>query len=186
MKSSSNTSDTPGSSSDTADTVQAGGTRPIRYYWEDFPVGQVREFGRMPVSREAVLAFARDFDPQPFHLDDVAAQVSLFGRLAASGWHTCAMMMRMLCDGYLLESSSLGSPGIENLKWHNPVYPGDTLSIRLTTLDARPMASRPGVGLVRSQTEVCNQHGEVVLSMQGWGMFRRREPASAGVAGAAG
>ena len=88
------------------------------------------------------------------------------------------MTMRMLVDGYLLESASLGSPGIENLKWHRPVFPGDTLSVRLTTLDARPMASRPGVGLVRSNTEVCNQRGEVVLSMQGWGMFRRRDAAA--------
>ena len=85
----------------------------------------------MPVTREATLAFARDFDPQPFHLDDAAAAASLFGRLAASGWHTFAMAMRMMCDAYLLESSSLGSPGIDNLRWLKPVYPGDTLSMRL-------------------------------------------------------
>ncbi|HET6318538.1 MAG TPA: MaoC family dehydratase [Burkholderiaceae bacterium] len=145
-----------------------------KYFWEDFPVGQVREFGAMPVTRDAVLAFAREFDPQPFHIDDAAAERSLFGRLAASGWHTAAMAMRMMCDEYLLESASLGSPGLESLKWLKPVYPGDTLSVRLTTVEARPMASRPEVGLVRSKWEVLNQHREPVLAMEGWGMFRRR------------
>jgi acyl dehydratase len=133
----------------------------------------------MPVTREAVLAFARQFDPQPFHLDEEAAKASLFGGLSASGWHTCAMAMRMMCDAYLLDSASLGSPGMDQLKWVKPVYPGDTLSVRFTVLDARPMASRPGVGLIRSLWEVCNQHNEVVMSMQGWGMFRRREVGAA-------
>jgi acyl dehydratase len=133
--------------------------RPIRWYWEDFPVGNVREFGAYQVTRDAVLAFA-----------------SLFGGLSASGWHTCAMAMRMMCDDYLLESSSLGSPGIDNLRWLKPVFPGDTLSVRLTVLETRPMNSRPHVGLVQSQWEVLNQHGVAVLSMTGWGMFGRREP----------
>jgi acyl dehydratase len=148
--------------------------RNIRWYWEDFPVDSVREFGAMQVTREGVLAFASQFDPQPFHMDDAAAANSLFGKLSASGWHTCAMAMRMMCDDYLLESSSLGSPGIDNLRWMKPVFPGDTLSIRLTVLESRPMASRPTVGLVSSKWEVLNQHREVVLSMQGWGMFGRR------------
>lgn len=150
----------------------------IRWHWEDFPVGSVRAFGAMRVTREDVLAFATRFDPQPFHLDDAAAEKSLFGKLSASGWHTCAMTMRMTCDAVLLESSSLGSPGLENLRWHRPVYPDDVLSVRLTTIDARPMASRAGVGLVLSKWETLNQHGEVVLSMQGWGMFGRRTPAA--------
>ena len=148
--------------------------RAIRWYWEDFPVGQVREFGAMPVTREAVLAFAAEFDPQPFHLDDAAAEASLFGRLSASGWHTCAMAMRMMCDAYLLDSSSLGSPGIDSLRWTKPVHPGDTLSMRMTTLESRPMASRPKVGLVLSRWEVLNQHQQVMLTMQGWNMFGRR------------
>ncbi|HEY8710644.1 MAG TPA: MaoC family dehydratase [Burkholderiaceae bacterium] len=159
-------------------TSPAPSLRNIRWYWEDFPVGHVREFGAMPVTREAVLAFATQFDPQPFHLDDAAAEASLFGKLSASGWHTCAMVMRMMCDEYLLESSSLGSPGIDSLRWIQPVYPGDTLSLRLTTLEARPMASRPSVGLVLSKWEVLNQRREVVLTMQGWGMFGRREPST--------
>jgi acyl dehydratase len=146
-------------------------------HWEDFQVGQIRTFGALPVTREAVLAFAGDFDPQPFHLDDEAARQSMFGKLAASGWHTCAMAMRMMCDGYLLRSASLGSPGIDNLRWLKPVYPGDTLSVRLEVLESRPMASRPTVGLVRSTWSVLNQDSVAVLSMEGWGMFRRRHAA---------
>ena len=152
--------------------------RNIRWYWEDFPVGSVREFGATPVTREAVLAFAGEFDPQPFHVDDAAAAASLFGRLSASGWHTCAMAMRMMCDDYLLESSSLGSPGIDGLRWTKPVYPGDTLSIRLSVRETRPMASRPSVGLTLFKWEVLNQQRELVLAMQGWNMFGRREPSA--------
>lgn len=146
----------------------------LRWWWEDFVPGSVREFGASTVTREAVIAFARDFDPQPFHLDDDAAQASLFGGLSASGWHTCAMAMRMMCDDHLLASSSLGSPGIDRLRWLQPVRPGDTLRVRLEVLESRPMNSRPGVGLVRSRWEVLNQRDEVVLTMEGWGMFRRR------------
>lgn len=147
------------------------------YYWEDFTPGTVWRFGAMPVTREAVLAFARDFDPQPFHLDDDAAASSMFGRLAASGWHTCAMAMRMMVDGYLSRSASLGSPGVDEVRWLKPVYPGDTLSTCFTVLDTRPLASRPTVGLVRSRWDVTNQHGETVLSMRGSGFFGRRPAA---------
>jgi acyl dehydratase len=157
----------------------AGPTRTIRWYWEDMPVGQVRTFGATPVTRQAVLDFARQFDPQPFHLDDAAAEASLFGSLAASGWHTCAMAMRMMCDEYLLESSSLGSPGIDQLRWLLPVKPGDTLSVRMTVLEARPSGSRPGVGLVLTGWEVLNQRSEKVLTMQGWNFFGRRPAAAA-------
>ncbi len=133
------------------------------------------EFGTTPVTREAVIAFASQFDPQPFHLDDEAAAGSLFGRLAASGWHTCAMAMRMMCDEYLLESASLGSPGIDSLRWLKPVHPGDTLRMRMDVLEARPMNSKPHVGLVRSRWQLSNQHLEPVLTMEGWSMFRRRD-----------
>lgn len=143
-------------------------------HWEDFSVGQVREFGSYAVTREAVLAFAREFDPQPFHLDDAAAERSLFGRLSASGWHTCAMAMRMMCDAYLHDAASLGSPGLEKIRWTRPVYPGDTLHVRLTVLESRPLASRPTVGLVRSHWNVMNQDDETVLSMEGLGFFGRR------------
>jgi acyl dehydratase len=149
---------------------------PIQF-WEDFPVGDVREFGGLPVTREAVLDFACQFDPQPFHVDEDAARESLFGGLCASGWHTTAMAMRMMCDGYLLASASLGSPGIDHLRWLKPVFPGDTLRMRMTVLAARPMASRPTVGLVQSRWDVRNQRDEPVLTMEGWGMFRRRPAA---------
>ncbi|MDE1950349.1 MAG: MaoC family dehydratase [Burkholderiales bacterium] len=149
----------------------------LRYHWEDFPVGQVREFGAMPVTREAIVDFAGRYDPQPFHLDAEAARHSLFGAQCASGWHTCALAMRMMCDAYLLDSASLGSPGIDNLRWLKPVFPGDTLSVRMEVLAARPMASRPQVGLTQIRWNVLNQHREAVMTMEGWSMFGRREHA---------
>jgi acyl dehydratase len=151
--------------------------RAYRFYWEDFAPGTVREFGATAVTRKATTAFAAQFDPQPFHLDDAAAQASLFGRLSASGWHTAAMAMRMICDDHLLDTASLGSPGIDQLRWLKPVYPGDTLSVRLEVLEARSMTSRPGVGLVKSRWTVLNQQAEPVMAMEGWGMMRKRPPA---------
>jgi len=147
-----------------------------RYCWEDFPVGHVIRLGSKAVTREETLAFAGQFDPQPFHLDDAAAEASLFKRLSASGWHTCAMTMRLMCDGYLNDSSSLGSPGIDELRWLKPVYPGDTLSAEMTVLESRVMKSKPHVGLVLSRWRVFNQEGEDVMTMQGWGMFAVRHP----------
>ena len=152
------------------------GTKPKkpRWYWEDFPVGQVREFGRVTVQRDDIVAFATQFDPQPFHVDEAAAAATMFGGLIASGWHTCALAMRMMCDEYLLDSASLGSPGLDGLKWLKPVRAGDTLRMRLTVLEARPMQSKPHIGLLHSHWEVLNQHGQTVLDMSGWGMFGRR------------
>lgn len=154
-------------------------TKALKYYWEDLAVGSSRELGSVTPSREQIVAFAGQFDPQPFHLDDTAAQASVFGSLCASGWHTCAMAMRLMVDNFLCEAASLGSPGLESLKWLKPVYPGDTLSLRHTVLDSRPMGSRPDVGLVRTLWEMHNQRGDKVLHMEGWGMFRRRTPAAA-------
>ena len=147
-----------------------------RYCWEDLAVGRVIALGSTIVTREATLAFAQQFDPQPFHLDDAAAEASLFKKLSASGWHTCAMTMRLMCDGYLNDSSSLGSPGIDELRWLKPVYPGDTLSAEMTVLEARVMNSKPHVGLVLSRWRVFNQDGVDVMTMQGWGMFGLRHP----------
>ncbi|MFL6664138.1 MAG: MaoC family dehydratase, partial [Rhizobacter sp.] len=144
----------------------------------DFREGQVHEFGGVEVKRDDIVRFASEFDPQPFHVDDAAARGTMFGGLIASGWHTAAMSMRMMCDGYLLRAASLGSPGIESLKWLQPVRPGDTLRVRLTVLEARPLKSKPGVGLVKSRHQVLNQRGEVVMEMQGYGMFGMRRPAS--------
>jgi acyl dehydratase len=145
-----------------------------RLWWEDFEAGSVREFGGHTLTREEIVRFAAEFDPQPFHLDEEIAKQSLFGALAASGWHTCSLVMRMMCDAYLLDAASLGSPGLENIRWLKPVLVGDTLSVRMEVLEARVMNSRPTVGLVRSRWEALNQRGEAVLSMEGWGMFRRR------------
>jgi len=150
-----------------------------RWYWEDFTPGLVMDLGHAAVTREATLAFAAQFDPQPFHLEDAAAEASLFGRLSASGWHTCAMTMRLMCDGYLNDAASLGSPGIENLRWLKPVYPGDTLHARMEVLESRVMNSRPAVGLVRSRWRVTNQAGDDVMTMEGWGMFARRTAVAA-------
>src|SRR5881394_801828 len=126
-------------------------------YWEDFREGEVREFGRTTVKHDDIVRFASEFDPQPFHIDDAAAADSLFGGLIASGWHTAAIAMRMMCDEYLLRAASLGSPGLDSLKWLLPVRPGDTLSVRLSVLEARPLDSKPGIGLVKSRHEVLNQ-----------------------------
>ena len=146
--------------------------------FDDFKVGDHFKSEPLKVTEKEVIEFAHKFDPQMFHLSRKRAERTIFKGLIASGWHTAAMAMRMMCDDYLLESSSLGSPGIDNLRWLKPVFPGDTLSVRLTVLEARPMASRPHVGLVQSQWEVMNQDRVVVLSMTGWGMFGRREPGS--------
>jgi acyl dehydratase len=146
-----------------------------KYYWEDFPVGKVREFGGVTLTAEEIIAFARQFDPQPFHLSEEGAKHSLFGGLVASGWHTCALAMRMMCDAYLLEAASLGSPGLENIRWLKPVRPGDTLHVRSVVLEARPLDSKPHVGLLRTRWEMLNQNNEEVMQMEGYGMFLRRD-----------
>lgn len=145
-------------------------------FWEDFKVGEVEQIGGKKVERDEVIDFARQFDPQPFHVDEAAAKRSMYGGLIASGWHTCSMVMRMMCDAYLLQSASVGSPGIDNLKWLKPVRPGDTIRARRTTLESRTSKSRPEIGIVRNLWEVFNQEGELVMTMEGYGMFRRRNP----------
>ena len=152
-------------------------SKTYKYYWEDFPVGKVTEFGGITLTQEEIMRFARDFDPQPFHVDEEAARHSMFGGIIASGWHTCGLAMRMMCDAYLLESASLGSPGVENIRWLKPVRPGDTLHVRCVVLEARPMESKPHIGLVRNRWEVLNQNNEEVMQMEGYGMFRRRSHA---------
>lgn len=134
----------------------------------------------MTVRREDIVDFAARFDPQPFHLDEAAGRNTPFGGLVASGWHTGAMAMRMMCDAYLLDAASLGSPGLDSLRWVTPVRPDDTLRVRLTVLAARPMQSKPHTGLVHSRWEVFNQHDQLVLDMQGWGMFARRDADAVG------
>ena len=144
-------------------------------HWEDFPVGRVRELGPTePVTREAIVAFAAQFDPQAFHVDDAAAHRSSFGGLVASGWHTCGLAMRLYVDAVLRRAASLGSPGVDRVRWLKPVRPGDVLRLRVEVLEARPSESKPHLGLVRSRWKMTNQASETVLEMEGWGMFRRR------------
>jgi acyl dehydratase len=149
----------------------------IKYYWEDFAVGQTRDLGTISPTREEIITFASQFDPQPFHLDDEAAKASVFGGLCASGWHTCSMAMRLMVTNFLHETSSLGSPGLENIQWRKPVFPGDVLSLQSTVLETKPMSKRADVGMTRNHWEMFNQNGDKVLNMEGWGMFRRRTPA---------
>ena len=156
----------------------------ITIYWEDLAPGSVRQLGSVTPTAEEIADFARRFDPQPFHLDEEAGARSVFGGLCASGWHTCAMAMRLTVDNFLSHSASMGSPGLENLRWLKPVFPGDTLRLQHTILESRPLSSRPDTGLVRSQWEMFNQHGDKVLQMEGYGMFRRRQPGNGTTAAA--
>ncbi|MBU3649952.1 MAG: MaoC family dehydratase [Limnohabitans sp.] len=150
----------------------------LRYYWEDLEIDSVRELGSHTITREEIMDFARQFDPQPFHLDEQAAKESVFGGLCASGWHTCGLAMRLMVTNFLHEAASLGSPGLEDVRWLKPVFPGDTLSLRHAILAKRPMNSRPDVGLVRTRWMMFNQDQAQVLHMEGWAMFRRRTPAA--------
>ena len=151
---------------------------PATLHWEDLRPGSVHELGTTSVTAEEIKEFARRYDPQPFHVDEEAAKHSIFGGLCASGWQTCALAMRLSVDNFLRHSTSQGSPGLENLRWMKPVYPGDVLTLRYVILESRPMRKRPDTGMVRSRWEMFNQRGEQVLQMEGWGMFRRREPAT--------
>ena len=146
----------------------------IVIWWEDFAVGETSDMGSHRFSEEEIVAFARQFDPQPFHTDAQAAARSAFGGLVASGWHTCAIGMRLMVERYVGRTASLGSPGIDNIRWLKPVRPGDTIAYRRTVLESRASASRPGVGLVKHRWEARNQDGELVLSMEGWGMYGRK------------
>jgi acyl dehydratase len=146
-------------------------------HFEDFPVGEIFAFGDTLVTAEDIVEFAREWDPQPFHIDAEAAKTSQIGELIASGWHTGSLTMRMLCDGYLLRSASEGAPGVEEMRWLKPVRPGDRLSVRRTTLAARPSRSRPGIGIVEFQFEVLNQHGETAMTLKSASFLRRRPEA---------
>lgn len=148
---------------------------PIGDRWlEDYVPGAVHEFGDIAVEEDEVLAFGRRFDPQPFHTDAEAARRTEYGGLIASGWHTAALMMRMYSDHYLSHVATLVSPGIDEMRWLLPVRPGDTLSMRVTVLEARRSRSKPDRGIVRSAVEVLNQRGEVVMTLVGLNLMRAR------------
>jgi acyl dehydratase len=143
-------------------------------YFEDFVVGEVTELGSVDVSEAEIIEFAGRFDPQPFHVDPDAAKDGPFGGLIASGWHTTAMFMGMFVRTILLDSASMGSPGIEELRWTAPVRPGDTLSGRVTVTDVQPSKTNPKRGTVFTTSEVFNQNGDLVMTMRGRGFFGRR------------
>jgi acyl dehydratase len=143
-------------------------------FFEDFATGEVAVSAAYGVTREEILDFARKYDPQPFHTDEAEAAKSMYGGLIASGWHTCAIAMRLICDLYITDSESMGSPGVDNVRWVKPVRPGDTLRLRWTVLETKPSRSRPEMGAVQSKWEILNQHDEVVMHTTGWGLFKRR------------
>lgn len=145
-----------------------------KWYFEDFEVGQTIEVGQRSVTEEEIIAFATQFDPQPFHVDKEAAAKSMYGGIIASGWHTCSMMMRLMVDGILGNASSLGSPGLDEIRWIKPVRGGDTLTVSTTVLESKPSTSRPDRGVVMTVWEARNQRGELVATVKGMGMYLRR------------
>ena len=150
-------------------------------YFEDMVIGTRTHASRTyKVTREEVIEFAMKYDPQPFHLDDDAAKTTFFGRLSASGWHTGAMVMRMMVDTWkdTEPSAGLGSPGIDELRWVKPVYPGDELSVEMELIDKRRSKSRPDMGLTKTRQTVTNQNGEVVMTMVSNGLMRVRDPSA--------
>jgi acyl dehydratase len=143
-------------------------------YFEDIRPGDVTQLGSVEVTRGEIVEFASRYDPQPFHLDEEAAAHSPFGGLVASGWHTAAMFMRLFVEGILRDSASLGSPGVEQLRWLHPVRPGDVLTGRVRVVETRPSARNPTRGTVITESEALNQDGEVVMRMRARGFFGRR------------
>ncbi|MEM5274036.1 MaoC family dehydratase [Cupriavidus taiwanensis] len=143
-------------------------------YFEDFEAGSRRELGSYLVTEEEILSFARQYDPQPFHIDKEAATSSIYGGLISSGWMTCSIMMRLLVLSTTGKSASMGSPGVDEIRWLKPVYAGDTLTVVLNVLDSRPSQSKPDRGVVHTQWEATNQRGELVCTVKGMGMYGRR------------
>jgi acyl dehydratase len=146
-------------------------------YFEDYVAGSVHECGEVSVSEAEIVAFARRYDPQSFHVDPVAAASGPFGGLVASGWHTASLMMRLFAEHYLSSVASLGSPGVDELRWLRPVRPGDVLRLRVTVLDTRVSRSKPDRGVVRSLAELLDPTGEVVFRATAVNLLLCRDPA---------
>jgi acyl dehydratase len=147
-------------------------------YFEDFHVGDTFDLGNVSVTQEEIISFARQYDPQPFHVDPELAKNSFFGGLVASGWHISALFMRLFVDALLNKSASLASPGVEDVHWLRPVRPGDTLHARFIVVESKPSKSRPNMGVIYSRCEMFNQHGEVVMELAGIHFFGRRPNAA--------
>jgi acyl dehydratase len=148
---------------------------PVRYL-EDFPEGTVAEFGGVRVTAEEIVAFAKQFDPQPFHVDPEAAKRWPYGGLIASGWHTCAMAMRRLVDEFIDCDTSLGSPGLGPIRWKLPVRPGDELRVRVRVTENRPSQSKPDRGTLVFEVDVFNQNDELVMTIENWIAMVRARP----------
>ncbi|MEP1932634.1 MAG: MaoC family dehydratase [Roseibium sp.] len=148
---------------------------PDTLYFEDFETDQKFDLGSLVVSKEDIIEFASEFDPQPFHLDEEAGKTSLLGGLAASGWHTGGLVMRLLAQGLLNRSTCQGSPGVSRLKWMHPVFPNDTLFAEAVVLEKRELRSKPGLGLVTVRVNAHNQNGNQVLLWENAILFRKRE-----------
>ena len=146
-----------------------------KLHWEDFKSGAVAIYGPRLVTREEIIAFAAEFDPQPMHLDETAASATLLGGLAASGWHSCCLLMRMIADGFLLDSCSMGGPGVEEVRWLKPLRPGTHIRIRATVLDTRASNSRPQMGLVKFLFEMLDEADAVLTAMTTTLMLGRRQ-----------
>ncbi len=147
--------------------------------FEDLEVGKAYEVGSHTFTREEVIAFAQQFDPQPFHLSEAGGEASMFGGLVASGWHTCSVMMGMLVRNVLADSTSMGSPGIDEIRWLKPTRVGDTLTMKNAVLAKRVSASKPDRGIVETQWEGTNQHGELVVTVRSKALFGLRNPEAA-------
>jgi acyl dehydratase len=150
-----------------------------KFYYEDFEPGQTRTSDPRTVTREEIVSFASEFDPQPMHLDEAAARNSMLGGLAASGWHTCALMFRITFDEFVKDTASMGSPGIEEVRWLKPVRPGMKLTLRRTVLDKRTSKSRPEMGLVRMKSELVAEDGKPVIEQTNIVLIRVRNPGAA-------
>ncbi len=146
-----------------------------KLYFEDFQPGAIKEYGPRLVTREEIVAFAAEFDPQPMHLDEEAGRASMLGGLAASGWHTCCLMMRLAADGFILNSASMGAPGVDEVRWLAPLRPGRRITLRTTTLETRLSASRPEMGFVRMLFEVVDDSGVTVMALNSSLIMGRRE-----------
>ena len=147
-----------------------------KLYWEDFQSGAVSIYGPRLVTREEIVAFAAEFDPQPMHLDEAAASATMLGGLGASGWHMCCLFMRIIADGFVLNSTSMGGPGVEEVRWLAPLRPGTQIRVRATVVEARASKSRPEMGLVKFSYEMLDDAGTPLMLLTTTQMFGRRQP----------
>ncbi|HEY1474719.1 MAG TPA: MaoC family dehydratase [Pseudolabrys sp.] len=146
-----------------------------KLFWEDFQPDAVAVYGPRLVTREEIVAFAAEFDPQPMHLDEAAAAGTILGGLGASGWHTCCLLMRMIAEGFLNESASMGAPGVDEVRWLKPLRPGTQIRVRTTVLDKRASASRPELGFVKMLYEVLDEQDAVLTTLMSSMMMARRD-----------